>query len=141
MASVYASTSYLKRRELWTNLSSLKHFSDKPWVFIEDYNTILGAHEHRGSSNPFRTPIEDFQNWTDSNDSVHLPTRGAEFTWYNGRRGVQLIERRLDRVICDQNWINLNNNFSCSTIIIHKSYHHPLLLDFHFQQVKVNSTF
>lgn len=77
MTTIYASTSYPKRRELWTNLVSLKNLSDKPWFFIGYYNTIMGAHEHRVSFNPFRTPIEDFQNWIDSNNLVHLPTRGA----------------------------------------------------------------
>ncbi|MCI64921.1 hypothetical protein A2U01_0086179, partial [Trifolium medium] len=27
--------------------------------------------------------MEEFQQWTDLNNLVHLPTRGAEFTWAN----------------------------------------------------------
>lgn len=49
MVVAYASTSYIKRRELWSTLADLKFLKDIPWSYIGDFNTILGAHEHRGS--------------------------------------------------------------------------------------------
>ncbi|MCH83360.1 DUF4283 domain protein, partial [Trifolium medium] len=55
-----------------------------PWCFIGDFNVILGAHEYRGSFSPARLPMADFQDWTNAHHLVHLPTRGADFTWANG---------------------------------------------------------
>ncbi|PNX71458.1 ribonuclease H, partial [Trifolium pratense] len=66
-----------------------------------DFNVILGANEHRGRFSPARTPMNEFQSWTDSFNLIHLPTRGAEFTWNNGR----------------------------GALIKHKSDHFPLLLE------------
>jgi hypothetical protein len=85
MSAVYASTNYISRRNLWNALTSLQAQHDLPWSFIGDFNVIMGAHEHRGRFNPARLPIEEFQAWSDSFNLIHLPTRGADFTWNNGR--------------------------------------------------------
>ncbi|GAU43965.1 hypothetical protein TSUD_283920 [Trifolium subterraneum] len=87
----YASTNYITRRLLWSTLANLQH---QPWCLVGDFNTILGSNEHR----------EDFQNWTDNNNLIHIPMRGANFTWNNGRRVNQHTEKRLDREICNQSW-------------------------------------
>jgi exonuclease III len=59
-----------------------------------------------------------------------LPTRGAEFTWNNGRGGSRYTEKRLDRAVCNQLWLDNCCVTSVSTLIKHKSDHYPLLLDF-----------
>jgi len=51
--------------------------------------------------------MEDFQQWTNENDLVHLPLRGAAFTWNNGRSGYMYTKKRLDRCICNQSWIDM----------------------------------
>jgi hypothetical protein len=53
-----------------------------------------------------------------------------QFTWANGREGRRHTERRLDRVICNQNWLNVCNSLNVSTLVKHKSDHFPLLLEF-----------
>jgi hypothetical protein len=63
-SAIYASTSYLSRRQLWSSLNSLQSQHDLPWCFLGDFNVILGAHEHRGRVNPARLPIAEFQSWT-----------------------------------------------------------------------------
>jgi hypothetical protein len=94
--AVYASTCYLKRRQLWNNLAALNNQHNINWCFMGDFNVILGHHEYRGSSVPASLPMSDFQDWTNSNDLLHLPTRGAWFTWSNGRQGRAFTEKRLD---------------------------------------------
>ncbi|GAU22346.1 hypothetical protein TSUD_106740 [Trifolium subterraneum] len=75
--------------------------------WVGDFNVILGAHEHRGRTPPSRLPMEEFQNWTDAFNLIHLPTTGAEFTWNNGRRSLRHTEKRLDRAICNQSWLDI----------------------------------
>jgi hypothetical protein len=48
--AVYASTCYLKRRQLWNSLSALNNQHNINWCFMGDFNVILGHHEYRGSS-------------------------------------------------------------------------------------------
>ncbi|MCH81737.1 DUF4283 domain protein [Trifolium medium] len=108
ISAVYASTNYLNRRRLWNCLNSLQSQHDLPWCFLGDFNVILGAHEHRGRTPPSRLPMEEFKNWTDAFNLIHLPTTGAEFTWNNGRRSLRHTEKRLDRAICNQSWLDMN---------------------------------
>jgi hypothetical protein len=88
-STIYASINYITRRNLWQSLTSLHSQYSLPWCLIGDFNSILGAHEHRGRVNPSRIPIQDFQSWTDVNNFIHLPTSGSEFTWANIRGGLR----------------------------------------------------
>ena len=47
--------------------------------------------------------MEEFQHWSDSNNFIHLNTRGADYTWSNGRKGRFNIQIRLDRVMVNHN--------------------------------------
>ncbi|KAK2433108.1 hypothetical protein QL285_018413 [Trifolium repens] len=129
IAAIYASINYLNRRNLWQSLNNLQSQYTLPWCFIGDFNVILGAHEQRGRFTPARLPMDDFLSWTESFNLLHLPTRGAEFTWHNGRGGSRFTEKRLDRAVCNQAWLDLCIVSSVSTLIRHKSDHFPLLLD------------
>lgn len=102
ISAIYASTNYIHRRQLWQTLENIQSQTNLPWCSIGDFNTILGSHEHRGASLPARGPMNDFFDWSDSNNLFHLPTRSAQYTWSNGRRGNRLTERHLDRAICNQ---------------------------------------
>ncbi|KAF1897548.1 hypothetical protein Lal_00036990 [Lupinus albus] len=128
--AVYAHNSYLQRRLLWADMLSLMDEYQGPWCCIGDFNVVLGAHECRGSSLPHRLPSDDFKLFTDAGSLVHLVTRGADFTWTNRRVGVAAIEKRLDRCIANEVWMNSWNQLSCSTLPRIASDHHPLLLCF-----------
>jgi hypothetical protein len=75
-SAIYASTNYQTRKNLWTKLNYLQSLHDLPWCFIGDFNVILGSHEHRGRTPPPRLPMEDFKQWTDTYNLIHLPTSG-----------------------------------------------------------------
>lgn len=108
---------------------------------IGDFNTILGTHEQRSNFRPSATPINDFQTWSDLNNLIHIQTRGATFTWSNGRRGRCHIQRRLDRVICNQEWFNVFNSVSCYTLTKLRSDHFPLLFEFKNDDIHYVSQF
>lgn len=100
------------------------------WCFMGDFNTTLGVHEYDGSFSPARSPMDEFANWSDQNHLIHMPTAGAKFTWSNGRNGLYHTTKRLDRVICNQHWINSCAQSSYSILIKSQSYHFPILLHF-----------
>lgn len=140
-SAVYASNNYITIRTLWHNLSQLHLNHQIPWCNFGDFNTILGAHEHKGAHSPARVPMEDFVNWSDTNHLIHLPTRGSFFTWSNRRGGNAFTERRLDRSICNQSWLDMCSSLSCSTLLRHPSDHSPLLLDFNLTTSRFGSQF
>ncbi|XP_058761210.1 uncharacterized protein LOC131634556 [Vicia villosa] len=141
ISAVYASTNIVARRSLWLGLSHIQSQWNLPWAYIGDFNCILGAHEHFGSRTPARPPIEDFNNWTNINSLVHLPTSGAFYTWKNGRSGSLHIERRLDRTICNQDWFDLWATNSCRTLARNNSDHYPILFEFLPKEYKIASSF
>lgn len=130
ITAIYASNCHVKRRLLWRDLQALQSNNQIPWCFMGDFNVILGTHEYRGNFIPDKVPIEDFQNWTNTNNLIHLPTRGAAFTWRNGREGYRYTEKRLDRCVCNHSWIDLFSSVSCSTLIRNRSDHHPIIMEF-----------
>ncbi|KAK2443571.1 hypothetical protein QL285_014660 [Trifolium repens] len=130
IAAVYASTCYLRRRNLWIALSQIQSQHLLPWCFLGDFNTILGSHEYRGNSFPARLPMSEFKNWTDTNNLIHLQTHGSFFTWANGRRGRHYTQKRLDRVICNHEWFDNCNSVNVSTLTKNKSDHFPILFEF-----------
>ena len=85
--------------------------------------------------------MQGFQDWTDAHNLLHLPTRGAHYTWSNGRRGRRHTQRRLDRSICNQEWLDLCGTTSCSAIIKNRSDHYPLLLEFKTFEGSLSSNF
>jgi len=83
----------------------------------------------------------DFQNWSDFNDLIHIPTRGAEFSRDNRRSGYRHTERRMDRAICNQNWIDSCSSIAFSTLMKTSSDHYPLLLDVKVSSIQMSSNF
>ena len=141
ISAVYASTNHITRRQLWLNLQTIQTTQNMPWCAIGDFNSILGSHEHRGACQPVRAPMNEFFDWSDTNNFIHLPTRGVQFTWSNGRDRHRHTERRLDRVICSQDWIDACTSMNVSTLVKHKSDHFPLLFEFDNSTLRFSSQF
>ncbi|PNX83153.1 endonuclease/exonuclease/phosphatase family protein, partial [Trifolium pratense] len=116
--AVYASTSYLTRRKLWADLTRLQADFIRPWVFVGDFNAVLGAHEKWGKRLPPKISCDDFLLWTNANQLSHLNTIGVQFTWSNGRADNDYVALRLDRAICN----------SLFALYRHCSDHHPWLV-------------
>ncbi|XP_058751102.1 uncharacterized protein LOC131624142 [Vicia villosa] len=103
--------------------------------------TKIKADEYRGRHNPNNISMREFFQWDDSNHLHHLPTIGSFFTWSNGRKGNQLTEKRLDRVMCNLDMIDTCPNIVCHTLNRIKSDHFPLLYTCDFERDKFKSQF
>ncbi|XP_019451901.1 PREDICTED: uncharacterized protein LOC109354000 [Lupinus angustifolius] len=101
--------------------------------------------DNRGSSLPNITSCNEIKSFFDENLLINIPTIGTIYTWTNRRLGAANTERRLDRAICNDDWINnwsqvcccslprlASNNWSqvsCCSLPRLASVHHPLLLN------------
>ncbi|XP_019450653.1 PREDICTED: uncharacterized protein LOC109352923 [Lupinus angustifolius] len=99
-----------------------------PWCCIGDFNAVLGSNECRGAHLPKKTSSNEFKAFSDSANLTHIVTRGAEFTWSNRRRGSAHTEKRLDRALCNDDWLSEWSSITCCTLPRSNSDHHPLLL-------------
>ncbi|XP_058746611.1 uncharacterized protein LOC131619539 [Vicia villosa] len=123
---VYASTNYRHRRNLWLALGNRS--PNIPWTYLGDFNAILNASEYRGSHVSAKVPMQDFHNWTDSNNLIHIPTLGNAFTWCNGRKGRHRTKKMLDRAICNMALIDSCYSIVSNTLTKANSDHYPILI-------------
>ena len=117
IVGVYASTSYILRRELWADLTLLQNNYFALWIFPGDFNVVLGAHETRGRRLPPSISCTDFLSWTNANLLLHLNTNGVQYTWNNGRLDSASVFFRLDRAICNDAWTDFWGITSCTALL------------------------
>ncbi|XP_019418539.1 PREDICTED: uncharacterized protein LOC109329320 [Lupinus angustifolius] len=99
------------------------------------------ANECKGSYLPNRIACEDFHKFSEDGSLHHILTRGAEFTWTNRRRGLAHTEKRLDRSMCNDNWMTIWQQSYCCTLPRSASDHHPIMLSFCNEASKIQSQF
>ncbi|XP_019465320.1 PREDICTED: uncharacterized protein LOC109363510 [Lupinus angustifolius] len=87
----------------------------------------MGSNECKGPRLPCTTPSQDFLSFSEEANLVHLVTRGAKFTWSNKRRSSTLTEKRLDKSLCNDDWLSAWNIVSYCTLPRISSDHHSLL--------------
>jgi hypothetical protein len=69
---VYASTSFLIRRNLYADLVSLYSAFSAPWVVIGDFNAVKGAHEKTGRP-PLNSSCSDFRACSNDCELFDIP--------------------------------------------------------------------
>ena len=72
---------------------------------------------------------DEFKSMLDDCCLFHLPTQGSPYTWVKKSRFPHLrLERRLDRAMCDSQWLHKWPSSSCVTHVKFDSDHNPLVL-------------
>ncbi|KAL8502780.1 hypothetical protein ACS0TY_021771 [Phlomoides rotata] len=130
-------------RELW---SSICAYTDVPLCIMGDFTVVLGAHErHRGAHNPSR-PTHEFRAFLDEAHLHDMDTSGPQFTWVTRRANHGYMVARLDRVLVNDDFLDLWHSTSATVLPRVSSDHHPILLrlfatsehtirPFHFQHM------
>lgn len=136
---IYASTSYIHRRNLWNSLSNFP--VNNPWTFTRDFNAIVSACEYRGSQTPANIPMNYFINWIDKNQLIHIPTLGNAFTMCNGRKGRHRTETMLDKAICSISLMDKCHSVTCNALPKTNSDHYPIIFSVKFEEVMIISQF
>ncbi|XP_019447356.1 PREDICTED: uncharacterized protein LOC109350589 [Lupinus angustifolius] len=124
---VYAHINHVNRRSLWLDIQVDLLATQGPWCCIGDFNATLGADECRSATLPSRVSKNEFLSFINSSSLLNVSTLGAQFTWTNKRRGNALFENKLDRSLCNGDWMKLWSQVSCGTLPRIASDHHPLL--------------
>lgn len=115
------------RHKSWQLLESLNANSSLPWCCIGDFNEVLRADEQEGGD--LRSERQMMGFWEvlarcQFNDLGYL---GNKFTWATTRGGD--IKVRLDRVLANQEWIDLFLSFRVEHLKPTTSDHIPILFE------------
>lgn len=89
------------RKELWSELISLKSSHQALWCIGGDFNEIRCINETVGCSRLDRG-MKDFQEFTDNIELIDIPIVGRLYTWTNFQDNA--IHSRLDRFLISLEW-------------------------------------
>ncbi|KAL8480341.1 hypothetical protein ACS0TY_027037 [Phlomoides rotata] len=93
-----------------------------------DFNVVLGAHERsRGARNPAR-PTQDFMAFLDETHLHDMDTTGSQFTWVTRRSNHGYMAAHLDRVLVNDEFIDIWHSAAATVLPRISTDHHPILL-------------
>ncbi|KAH9648695.1 reverse transcriptase domain-containing protein [Citrus sinensis] len=125
ITAIYASPIPSVRKLLWSDLNELASFVQGPWLLGGDFNAILNASEKQGGSLRSNGVCQLFNGWFHRNKFCDLEFKGPSFTWARGS-----LHKRLDRAICNDNWIERFSDASVLHLPKVCSDHRPILVRF-----------
>lgn len=137
---IYALNKDHQREPLWHDIVSLSHLISIPWCVTGDFNYLLALNEAKGGRDHWTPAMQSFKDCVFDASLGHIKMIGPLFTWTNKRLSY-LIQRRLDRMLCNKEWFN---NFGDSFVLVKNREimdHCRLLCSVHLQLEKITSLF
>ncbi|KAH9788525.1 reverse transcriptase domain-containing protein [Citrus sinensis] len=125
ITAVYASPNPMVRKQLWNHLDSLALSVKEPWLIGGDFNSILYASEKQGGAAGQSRGCGLFRQWFDDNQIFDLKFKGPRFTWSRG-----FLLKRLDRALCNNEWLLKFTDNSVLHLPKVASDHRPVLVRF-----------
>ncbi|KAK4732459.1 hypothetical protein R3W88_025447 [Solanum pinnatisectum] len=113
----------IERLELWEDLEYVASTTTCPWMVGGDFNTILNDAEKLGGLPVTITETVDFAQCL---GGVHLMNLGSSYNWWNGRIEGDIIFKRLDRVLGNNEFMNMLPDTEVPHLIRQGSDHAPL---------------
>ncbi|XP_020265045.1 uncharacterized protein LOC109840710 [Asparagus officinalis] len=125
---VYASNHLASRKNLWRDLLTLKQGVNSPWFIGGDFNAIASCEEKIGGLPVTESDTEDFQNFINAGQLLHLRSTGCYYTWCNKQEADSRIWSRLDRCLVNEDWIHSYTSSQVEYLIPNCSDHSPALI-------------
>ncbi|KAH9673337.1 reverse transcriptase domain-containing protein [Citrus sinensis] len=125
VTAVYASPNPMLRRQLWKHMDSIAMSIQGPWLIGGDFNSILYASEKQGGATQNSGVCGNFRQWFDGYRIFDLKFKGPRFTWSRG-----LLFKRLDRALCNSDWLIKFADNSVLHLPKVASDHRPVLVRF-----------
>lgn len=125
---IYAKSTRVERRLLWTDLLSLSNdVGEHPWLIAGDFNVIASLDEYVGPSlTQDLASINDFRGFMNEAALSELPVSGGSFTWTGMRRGGR-VWKKLDRALFSPSWLSRFPDCHVELLNRATSDHNPLL--------------
>ncbi|KAJ0967480.1 hypothetical protein J5N97_024397 [Dioscorea zingiberensis] len=126
---VYNGQSLEEQKATWKELDSIANIAG-PWMILGDFNAIRTLEEKKGGQMNWRSGMKSnyFNSFIVNNNLSELKFSGPPFTWCNNQRGGSRIWARLDRILCNDKWLDDASYHQVSHLARCQSDHSPLLL-------------
>ncbi|XP_060177925.1 uncharacterized protein LOC132607867 [Lycium barbarum] len=126
---VYAKCDRQRREELWEAMMDLANPQDLPLIIGGDFNVIVSDEEKQGGLPISSNETLDFSTCIQSCGLVDVGFIGSKFTWWNGRTEEDCIFKRLDRILVNQQVLDIMPSTAVTHMIRHGSDDAPLHLE------------
>ncbi|XP_060210653.1 uncharacterized protein LOC132637604 [Lycium barbarum] len=126
---VYAKFDREEREEFWESMVELANQHDLPWIIGGDFNVIVSDEEKQGGLPVSSNETLDFSNCIQSCGLIDVGFSGSKFTWWNGRTEEDYIFKRLDRILVNQQVLDIMPSTTVTHMIRHGSDHAALHLE------------
>ncbi|XP_031127725.1 uncharacterized protein LOC116029802 [Ipomoea triloba] len=103
----YGCPERIRRKNSW-NL--LKHLSDQytlPWILMGDFNDLLHQSEKLGRIQHPQWLIQGFSEAINYSGLRNFEFKGYQYTWEKGRGTVNWVREKLDRILVNNQWLDL----------------------------------
>ena len=131
---VYGNPNLSKREEVWNKLRNLKLLAHPNWLYIGDFNQIFNNDDKFSFHQGTISGAESFHQVIANLALCELASSGQKFTWMNSREKDDFVMEKLDRAFASVEWVNTYPRYALRNLLIIRSNHGPILLDFEFIQ-------
>ena len=106
------------------------------WLVIGDLNSTASNLDKSGGNQKGECSSRSFRNFVDNVGAIDMGFSGPKYTWTNKRSGWANIRSKLDRGICNSDWLSLFPKTGVRHLTAHNSDHNPIILDTHLESSK-----
>ncbi|KAF4378724.1 hypothetical protein F8388_006175 [Cannabis sativa] len=138
---VYGPPSRSARKDFWEERTMDVLALNHPWLLMGDLNTITGQQDKFGGREVEESDGSDLNDLLDATGGLDLGCVGNQFTWTNGKSFQDLIKERLDRALCDPEWMVSYPKAGLRAFAIKDSDHAPLVLDLLLDRERFHTPF
>lgn len=128
ITTVYARCSSLERLELWGEMEYIANNNNLPRIVGGDLNDILAEEEKQVGLSFTQSEATDFSLCINNCTLNEVSFFGRKYTWWKGRIEEECIFKRLNRVMVNQDFIDIFPSTEVHYLIRQGSDHTPLHL-------------
>lgn len=125
---VYGSPTHSLRRKLWEGLSQECWNINGAWISIGDYNVVLSIEDVSNTNNFASRRCAGMRNWVFKEGLVDVRFEGLKYTWMRGRSETTFTRARLDRALCNFEWLASFPHTKVTHLARIASDHAPILI-------------
>ncbi|XP_074289061.1 uncharacterized protein LOC141614202 [Silene latifolia] len=138
---VYGFNKAQERTGLWNSIRKYHRYVTGPWITCGDFNNVLAANERIGGAEVTRAEIVPMAKVVHECNFHDLKGNGSFYTWNNKHEHGGKIYSRIDRVLINDDWINMFPESVANFLPEGLFDHCPCLINFELQMVRRSAAF
>ncbi|KAK9050851.1 hypothetical protein SSX86_030178 [Deinandra increscens subsp. villosa] len=126
---VYGRVKVMQRRALWADLEQFGSIiAQDPWLVVGDFNATLDPAESSSSTSHMSSSIDEFRSCCSNAGIIDITFTGMKFTWNQTPGKTTGLLRKLDRAMCNAEFMASFPKVTAVFLPFYTSDHAPSLI-------------